>query len=449
MPFSIFILTSMSIPMFFAKRKKEMEAMRQKLQAAQDFIDAVNTNNAVIEFEPDGTILDANDAFLAIVGYHKQEIVGKHHRMFCTQDYINSPDYKNFWSNLKSGQFKAGSFQRVTKQGEKVWLRATYFPVSHDNQVYKVVKFAQDVTVATLQRMEQEAILSALDKSLAVIEFTPTGEILNANENFLRTVGYSLDEIRGKHHRILCNDDFYRSQPHFWDDLAKGQFSAGKFERVSHSGQRIFLEATYNPIFNDAGRVKRVIKFASDITAQVEHDEAVREASQVAYETSARTVDVSKECSGMLKNSVQISASISEKISNATNLIRQLHDKSGDISDIVNTISSIAEQTNLLALNAAIEAARAGEHGRGFAVVADEVRGLAARTNSSTIEIEELVKANEGLTENSMKVMNDIQEQAESAGTQINKAAEVIEEISEGAENVTQTVATLADKRNR
>ncbi|ARU59371.1 Pas/Pac sensor-containing methyl-accepting chemotaxis sensory transducer [Oleiphilus messinensis] len=434
--------------MFFSKHKQQLDTMRQQMQEAQDFVDAVKAHNAVIEFLPDGTIQDANDAFLAVVGYQRNEIIGKHHRMFCSPEYANSTEYKTFWSDLNRGLFNSGSFQRMNKQGKALWLRATYFPITRDGKVYKVIKFAQDVTTNTLQRKDQEAILEALDRSLAVIEFTPTGEILHANNNFLNTVGYSLDEIKNRHHRLFCYDSFYQDHPHFWDDLAKGRFQSGKFERKHKNGSRICLEATYNPVQGPNGKVDRVIKFATDTTAQVEHDEAVHEASRIAHDTSVKTVQISVEGSGLLQNSVHISSTISGRIDEATDLIRQLHDKSGEISAIVTTISSIAEQTNLLALNAAIEAARAGEHGRGFAVVADEVRSLASRTNTSTIEIEEMVKTNEGLTEEAMNRMNDIREQAMEAGDLINKASGVIGEIRDGAENVAQTVATLAQHQN-
>ena len=431
--------------MFFTKHDKQIDMLTNQLREAQEFVDAVKSNNAVIEFLPDGTILDANDAFLKVVGYSKQDIVGKHHRIFCSDEYATSPEYASFWGNLRKGLFSSGTFSRITQRGENIWLQATYFPVVRDQQVYKVVKFAQDITADTLQRKQQEAIISALDKSLAVIEFTPTGEIVNANQNFLNCVGYSLNEVQGKHHRIFCKDNFYIDHPNFWAELAKGKFSSGKFERRDKTGSRICLEATYNPIMDEKGKVVRVIKFATDITAEIEHDEAVRQASQVAYETSQKTVAASAECSDSLQSSVQISRTISEEINNASDIIHQLHAKSSDISEIVNTISSIAEQTNLLALNAAIEAARAGEHGRGFAVVADEVRGLAARTNSSTVEIEELVNVNEGLTQDSMRLMDTIRDQAVQAGQYIDEAAGVIEEIRLGAANVSQKVATLTE----
>ncbi|RRS09214.1 PAS domain S-box protein [Pseudoalteromonas sp. J010] len=431
---------------FFRKPTQEVESLTTELSRARALLSAIDEAVAKIEFTPDGQIIAVNQHFLSVIGYSSTEIIGKHHRMFCHTQYVNSPAYKAFWSDLQRGQAQFGHFERIAKNGETVWLDATYFPVEENGKVARIVKIATDITEEKLTIKAQAAIAQALDKSMATIEFTPDGVILTANQNFVTTLGYTLNEIKGKHHKIFCNESFYQTHPHFWQELAKGQYKSGSFHRISKQGEDVWIEATYNPIFDDKGNVTKVIKFATNITERVQRAHQVAQAAEMAQVTSEQTEHIAGRAVSLLQDSGNTSNLISEQVQHAMSTIAQLNEQSKEISSIVSTISAIAEQTNLLALNAAIEAARAGEQGRGFAVVADEVRSLAARTSQSTNEINEVVKKNELLTKEATELMNTVSQSTELGLAQVDEVNKVMTEIQQGAENLTNTVKRLADK---
>ncbi|MGY3881498.1 methyl-accepting chemotaxis protein [Aeromonas veronii] len=430
--------------MFNFKLKAELQACQMQLAQAQAFIDAVKVGVATISFTPSGEILEANPLFLNVVGYSEQEVIGKHHRIFCDAHYVQSSSYAQFWEQLRQGHSHSGTYQRFDKQGRELWLEATYFPVKLDGKVVRVVKIASDITESYQQLSRQKAIISALDRALAIIEFTPKGEIVTANQNFLSCVGYSLSQLKGQHHRLFCDESFYREQPHFWDDLAHGQLKSGLFSRRDSHGNEIWLEATYNPIKDESGKVVKVIKFASEVTERIKRAQAVSEAANIAQTISQETTRFAETGSELLAASVAISSAISEQVSRTSGLIGQLNEQSKSIEAIVSTISSIAEQTNLLALNAAIEAARAGDQGRGFAVVADEVRQLAARTSLSTGEIASVVQKNRELTAQITSNINEVATSAQRGKEQIGEVSGVMSQIEQGAINVTETVSNLA-----
>ena len=427
-----------------SKKNAKIEEMELQLIQKQSVLSAINEHVAYIEFTPEGIILDVNQLFLTTVGYKKEQIIGKHHSMFCESDYASSSEYSRFWQELKAGNSKAGAFLRYKANGDKLWLEATYFPVKNNGVVTKVIKIASDITTSYIQRESQEAIASALDKALATIEFTPEGNILNANQNFLATIGYSLNHIIGKHHKMFCTEVFYEENPDFWGELAQGQFKSGKFKRIAADGSEIWLEATYNPILDNKGRITKIIKFASNITARVKNNSAVTEAAAIAYESAVATAQTAKKGSEILQKSVVNSDEIVSQVLKSVDLIKNLNEQSAVIGAIVSTINSIADQTNLLALNAAIEAARAGEYGRGFAVVADEVRQLAASTSRSTNEIATVVKNNQELTNDISKQITSVSDSSEQGRELIMSVSEVIKEISLGADVVSQTVSKLS-----
>jgi methyl-accepting chemotaxis protein len=425
---------------FFQRKTATAE---QPVTLEQLFYQAVRLQEPMIVFTPEGEIVDANPLFLQAVGYEISEICGKHHRIFCAPDYAVSRDYQQFWQQLAQGTAQTGTVTRYKKDGEAITLEANYFPVKAQDEVRWVVKFATDVSVKMAQLADQQAIITALDKSMAVIEFEPDGSIVRANANFLNTVQYSLAEIAGQHHRLFCPAEFLQQHPHFWAELAAGQFKHGRFERRNKAGQPIWLEATYNPIFDDRGRVMKVIKFASDITATVQHEQDVERVAQLALQSSLQTVEVAGQSKQLLAQVQHNSTAISAEVGQAFAHIEQLNEESKAISAIVTTIKSIADQTNLLALNAAIEAARAGEQGRGFAVVADEVRNLAARTSSSTVEIQRVVERNMTLTHTVLDRMKNASNFSESGLELVGQAHQSQGQIECVAQSVSDTIANL------
>ncbi|HKJ84335.1 MAG TPA: PAS domain-containing methyl-accepting chemotaxis protein, partial [Mariprofundaceae bacterium] len=389
--------------------------------------------------------LNANPLFLKVVGFDLEALKGHHHRMLCDPAYAATPEYRAFWQDMARGKSRQGTFERRNSDGEKIWLEATYFPIKDaSGRVQRIFKIASDVTEETDRLNDQKAVLQALDRSQATIIFTPEGEIVTANDNFLNAIGYSIEQIRGQHHRMFCFDAFYEENPNFWEELGSGVFKSGLFERRTARGESLWLEASYNPIMDARGNVTKVVKFASDVTRRVEDNIATNKAAELARGIAEETVRNAIEGSRLLELSVQTSSEIHGKVEHAVELINNLNEHAKNIGKIVATISAIAKKTNLLALNAAIEAMRAGEHGRGFAVVADEVRQLAGLTSQSTTEIDHVVQENQEMIATTAQSMTSVADSAEQGSQQIAPASEMMEKIEQGARTASDTIAKLS-----
>ncbi len=263
-----------------------MDCVTDKNEATA-LLRAIDRSQGLIEFKPDGEIISANDLFLDCMGYTMDEIRGKHHRLFVDPAFAASKEYSDFWEELRRGESLTAEYMRLAKGGREVWLQATYHPVlGAKGQIEKVIKLATDVTEQRLARANDAAKIAAMEKSMAVIEFNTDGAILRANDIFLDLMGYQLHEIQGKHHRIFVEADFAASKDYaeFWTDLARGNFHRGRFERITKSGNSVWLEATYSPVLDLRGRLIKVVKFAYDITAQIQQAEELDEALRAARE---------------------------------------------------------------------------------------------------------------------------------------------------------------------
>jgi methyl-accepting chemotaxis protein len=413
-----------------------------------DTLMAFSRAQAIIEFTPDGVILSANENFLKTVGYRLDEIVGKHHSIFVEKGYEKTEKYREAWRKLKSGHFLIGEYRRFGKGNREIWLSASYCPVLDKNDVvYKVVKIAIDITAEKIKDAESRALLDAMNKSQAIISFDLNGTILDANENFLKTVGYSLEEVKGRHHRIFVDPSFANSEDYkrFWEALRRGESQTAEFKRIGKGGKETWLHATYSLIFDPCSHPVKVVKIANDITDIVKRrhyrDKVVGEIDQelegilASISDTHREAESASSASSETSNNVQSIAAGSEEmvasfgeisrlvtqaldISNqavsqaeeTTSIVSGLSDTTNQIDTIVELINDVAGQTNLLALNATIEAARAGDAGKGFAVVANEVKSLASQTSRATSEIRSQIANVQGATKGAVAVISAIGE---------------------------------------
>jgi len=402
-------------------------------------IDAINRVQAVIEFGLDGRILHANENFLTALGYTLDEVVGQHHALFCEHDYARSAEYRSFWKHLAAGEFHSGEFLRVAKDGQPVWIQATYNPIfGPDGKPMKVVKFATDITVQKRMAAEIKGKLDAIGRSQAVIEFDMRGNVLSVNDNFLRTMGYAEEEVLGMHHSMFCESGHVKSATyrHFWANLAQGQFQSGRFKRRGKHEADIWILATYNPIFDVHGKPYKVVKFAMEVTDQVHREEMVsakvKAISSVLGSLSqsiAAIAQGSQQSADMAGRTQQDAFEGSKLLLRSKAAIESIQQASSDVHEIIETIGDIAGQTHLLAFNAAIEAARAGEHGKGFSVVANEVRKLAEKSALATREISKLINETVSRVGEGTRLSNEVEHAFERIVDSVSKTSASIGQI--------------------
>jgi len=391
-----------------------------------------------------GNFVDANQHFLNSFEINLSSLCNLNINELLHSESKTKPHCVKMLAAIKAGKHWHGAIHFKLSSGKSHWLRSIIKPdIVTDGPVTKLLAHCTELTRTITLSREHQDMLDALNRSSAVIEFTLDGTIITANKNFLQGMSYSKEEIVGKHHRIFCTSQEVNSKEYaqFWQRLNNGEFVSGRFKRHDKHGNEIWLEASYNPIHNESGKLYKVVKFATVITDQMIRELAISEAAKVAYDVSQQTDSNTKEGIKVLSSTISTMDELSEQMRTASESIFELDKQSLKVSTLVDNISGIADQTNLLALNAAIEAARAGEQGRGFAVVADEVRQLASRTSVTTDEIVAVVAENKKLTENSVMLIEESLSKAEHALSLSKDAGAMLDEIQKGAKEVVEAVS--------
>ena len=474
---------------------------------ARSTLTAIDASHAIIILDMDGTVREANPLFLSLLGYSAEELRGKPHSALLPPAVAQGAEYRQFWEKLRAGQDQTAQFKRITKDGQEIWLQASYCPVNvAGGKPDRVIKIAQDITVEKLRATEHAGQNAAINRSQAVIEFDLDGNILAANANFLQVMGYTMEELRGRHHRVFMDATEAAGAPYarFWPSLRDGNFQIAEFRRLAKGGREVWIQASYNPILAADGKPGKVVKYATDVTAQVaergRRQELGKFVTSELMEVDAMVTDTSRQAAGVVgaaratslsvqavaAGAEELAASVGEigrqivdasrstsaatsEAQRATQIISELVDAAGKINEVVGLITNIAGQTNLLALNATIEAARAGEAGKGFAVVASEVKGLASQTARATEDIAGQVAQVQAAVSGAVATIRSITEAiaqidritgtvaaaVEQQGSvtremsaNMQSAARAVEDLGRGVEQIATTAAT-AETRTR
>ena len=398
---------------------------------------ALDRAQALIEFSLDGTILRANENFLALTGYTADEIVGKHHAMFCEQSFVESEEYVQFWADLASGKLERAEYKRLGKGGAEFWINASYNPIVDEaGRIVKVIKFATDVSAQKRSNAEYAGMVAAMRKSQAVVEFDMDGVLLCANENFLTLLGYSLADVEGEHHRVFCDDEYAASAAYrkFWQKLGRGEYDEGRYKRLGNEGKVVWIQATYNPIFDLSGRPVKVVKFATDITEQVMLEEAAVGRTQL----ERRKVDglleqVARAARGDLTGDVQIEGD--EPLDQlARGVMKMIGDLRSVIGDVVGAASRLSDSSRTIADRSNTVAASAQALGATVEEMNASVDGLTASIGS--------IARN---TQDANNLAQATRNEAELGANAIARSIEAMGMINQSSEDIGEIVKVIGD----
>ena len=414
--------------MFYTQTKRELQTCRNQLQEQTDKLVAISRSMAVIEFDLTGKILSANDNFLKILGYSLNEVQGGYHRLFVESSYASSNDYAQFWQRLNRGEFFADRFKRIGKGGKVVWIEATYNPVlDMAGKPYKVIKVATDITKAVLVESDNNGQLAAINRAMAVIEFDLQGNVLTANDNFLKTLGYQLNEIKGKHHRMFVEPEYSQSAEYsqFWSTLAVGKFLAATYKRIGKSGKVVWLEASYNPIFDADGKPYKVVKYASDVTQNENNKQ-------------------------MLTTAVSRVSEVLMEMSNG-NLTRRVEgDFTGQLGELQKAINAMADKLSSVVQSASLSAFvvndASAQISQGSSDLSTRVQEQAVALERTSSTMNEMTSAVQASTNNAQKVAEltrQVQQQSNEGVMVMNNTITAMKSIQESSSKIADIVSLI------
>ncbi len=385
-----------------------------------DDMRALSNAQAMISFSPDGTILDANENFLKTLGYRLDEIVGKHHRIFCEDAIRQSPDYQRFWSDLAAGRVQGGQFRRQSKTGEDVWIEATYNPVFHAGRVVRVLKIASDITATKITALHDANRLRAIDQSQAIIEFEIDGTIVQANENFLKAMGFDHAEIVSKHHRMFCDPTYVTTAEYaqFWERLRAGEFIASNFVRYGKGGREVWIQAAYTPVFNSRGKVYKVIKVAADISARMQAVKIIGAAIKRLAEGDV-TVRLTEPLDSVMED---------------TRL-----DVNTTAEALDRTLSGIVQAVHALTANAAV----INDVANGIATNGERQAATVEETAAALEEITTTIKDTTNRTLTTTRLVGETRTNAEASGLVVKQATSAMGEIASSSREIENIIGVI------
>lgn len=386
---------------------------------------ALYANAAIAEFSPQGVFLDVSPAFLKITGYTKNELVGGHHSLLLSPQDKKSPEYLAFWNNLRQGQAQAGEYHRINKSGQDFWVQGSYMPIRLANgKVTRVIKLAFDVTAAHEKAAEDAAILRSIDHSQAIISFTPEGVILDANDAFSAAMGYELSEIKGKHHSLFVEPEFAATDEYkeFWQNLARGEFFVASYHRLGKNNKDLWLQASYNPVFDDQGHVLKVVKIASNITPLIQSTQRISQALK-----SLASGDLCAEIDQPLYESLDgIRAAFNSSISSLRDALADVLHSAGNIRDHSRAVSESADQ---LSLRTEQQVANLAETSTSIGQISSSIQELTdstTRMRDTTGQANSEAESSSNVVEGAVQTMEEINQ----SSTRIANIIGVIDEIA-------------------
>jgi len=407
------------------------------LQDLRAIYSALDGAQAIIEFDLNGTILRANDNFLAATGYSDDELTGRHHSMFCERDLADSPAYARFWQDLAAGKADRAEYKRIAKGGREFWINASYNPVRDaSGRVCKIIKFATDITAEKLRAAETSGLVAAIAKAQAVVEFDMNGMLLDANANFLDLLDYALEDVRGEHHRVFCDDEYAASAAYrrFWGKLNRGEFDAGRYKRHGNNGKTVWIQATYNPIFDADGKPVKVVKFATDITDQVMLEEAaVARAESERRKVDALLEQVARASRGDLTGSIDTSGD--EPLDQlARGVMKMIGDLRAVIGDAVSAAGKLNDSSRAIADRSNTVAASAQALGATVEQMNASVDGLTASINTIARS-----------TQEANALAQNTRDEAEIGAKAIARSIEAMAMINQSSEDIGEIVKVIGE----